>query len=224
MTQTRIDLTGRRYCCFDAYGTLFDVHAAINRHQDRIGSQSHSVSALWRSKQLEYSWVYSLCERYQNFWQLTVQALDYALASFDIKDQALRQDLLDAYSRLDCYTEVKPTLAELQQQSMGLAILSNGTKAMIDAALQTNGLEQCFDAIITVESLQRYKTTPIVYQTMLDKLGIKPKQCLFFSSNRWDIAGATAFGLDCVWVNRMKLPDEYPELAPIAIRPDLTCL
>ena len=202
---------------FDAYGTLFDVHAAVRRHAAALGPDATQLSALWRAKQLEYSWVRTLAGRYQDFWALTEQALDFALASFPDADPALRPVLLDAYWRLDCYPEVPELIRGLKRQGKQLAILSNGSPDMLAAAVSAAGLEGCFDAVLSVDEVRAYKTDQRVYDVVTTHFRVYPEAVSFQSSNRWDVAGAAAYGLRSVWINRSGAPDEYPDLAPAAV-------
>ena len=202
---------------FDAYGTLFDVHAAVRRHADAIGPDAAAFSAHWRAKQLEYSWVRSLMNRYEDFWVLTEQALDNSLARFPAVDPALRQGLLDAYRQLDCYREVPATIKALKARSRQLAILSNGSPMMLEGAVHAAGLEGAFDGIFSVDEIAAYKTDERVYELITTHFRVYPEAVSFQSSNRWDIAGATAFGFRTVWINRDNLPDEYFDLPPSAV-------
>jgi len=209
---------------FDAYGTLFDVHAAVRRHAGELGPDADKFSSLWRMKQLEYSWVRALAGRYQDFWRLTEQALDFAFASFPSADRTLRSRLLDAYRHLDCYPEVPELIRALKRDGRQLAILSNGAPAMLNSAVSAAGLDGCFDAVISVDTLKTYKSDPRVYDLVATRFRVYPEAVSFQSSNRWDIAGATAFGCRTVWINRTGSPDEYPDLAPAAVLPTLNGL
>jgi 2-haloacid dehalogenase len=202
---------------FDAYGTLFDVHAAVRRHAEAIGPDAAQFSALWRARQLEYSWVRTLAGRYQDFWTLTEQALDFALAAFPGADPALRPVLLEAYWRLDCYPEVPELIRGLKAQGKQLAVLSNGTPDMLAAAVSAAGLEGCFDAVLSVDEVRAYKTDQRVYDLVTTHFRVYPEAVSFQSSNRWDVAGATVYGLRTVWINRTGAPDEYPGMAPAAV-------
>jgi 2-haloacid dehalogenase len=213
---------GLKVAIFDAYGTLFDVHSAVQRHAARIGPDAPAFSALWRAKQLEYTWVLSLAGQYRDFWTLTQSALDYALASFPRIDPALRQPLLDAYRVLDAYPEATGVLERLRTAGFATGILSNGEPGMLDDAARSTGLGAHLDAILSVDTVRVFKTAATTYQLVLDRFGFSPREVLFVSSNRWDVAGAAAFGFVPVWVNRAGNPPEYAGLDPAATIRDLT--
>ncbi|KMO44106.1 haloacid dehalogenase [Methylobacterium tarhaniae] len=202
---------------FDAYGTLLDIHSAVQRHAAAIGPEAQTLSGTWRQKQLEYSWVLSLCGRYAPFWTLTERALDVALALHPGVDRGLRADLLEAYRSLDAYPEVPATLDALRRAGLRTAILSNGDGAMLDAALRAAGLESRLDAVLSVDPAGTFKTSPRAYDLAPERLGVARERIVFVSSNRWDIAGAAAYGFAPVWVNRTDQPDEYPGLAPVRV-------
>ena len=206
---------------FDAYGTLFDVHSAVRRHAAALGRDAAAFSETWRTKQLEYSWVRTLAGAYADFWQLTEQALDFAFARFPSADSGLRPALLDAYRMLDCYPEVPRVLSRLRETGAKVAILSNGSPAMLNDAVSSAGLERVFDAVLSIDSVRRFKTAPEAYGLVEQSLGVRPASVSFQSSNRWDIAGASRFGFRTVWINRTHQPDEYPDLPPAAVLPDL---
>jgi len=200
---------------FDAYGTLFDVHSAVARHHGRIGPEAARLSELWRLKQLEYSWVRTLAGApYLDFRALTEQALDVALSRHPVADAAVRSDLLSAYERLDPYPDVAPALARLRAAGARLAILSNGSRAMLASALEAGGLREAFDAVISVDEIGRYKADQAVYALVGERFGIAAGETSFQSSNRWDIAGAHLAGFRTVWVNRVGAPDEYVDQPP----------
>lgn len=217
MTENTDRLAGVKAVVFDAYGTLFDVNAAVQRHAEAVGPDAARLSELWRTKQIEYSWTLSLMGRYVPFWTLTERALDYALALHPRVDRGLRDTLLDAYRDLDAYPEVPGVLAALRERGIRTAILTNGDAAMVGRAVDSAGLGPHLDAVVSVDDAQVFKTHPKAYRIALDRLGVSSDAVLFCSSNRWDIAGATAFGLTSVWVNRRGLPDEYPDLQPEAV-------
>ena len=189
-------------CVFDAYGTLFDVHSAVGKQRHRLTEIADRFSALWRTKQLEYTWLRSLMGHHKDFWQVTQDALDYACDTFEITDKALRQDLMDAYLQLDCYPEVPQTLAQLKQRGLQIAILSNGSPAMLTAAVNNASLTELIDHNLSIEDIGIYKPDPRVYQLAVDKLGITANQISFQSSNAWDAAGAASFGFRVAWINR----------------------
>lgn len=209
---------------FDAYGTLFDVHSAAARHRDAIGSGWERLSQIWRTKQLEYTWVYSLAGRPATFRAVTEQALDYALAVVGVGSVELRARLLDAYRTLRAYPEVAGVLAELKRRGASASILSNGDPDMLEEAVVSAGLGGAFDAVISVREAGIFKPSMAVYERVITRFGVTPTSVSFQSSNRWDIAGAKAFGFRTVWINRAEMPDEYPSLAPDLVTGDLTAL
>jgi 2-haloacid dehalogenase len=206
---------------FDAYGTLFDVHAAVRRHAGEIGPAGQALSELWRAKQLEYSWVRALMGSYLDFWQLTEQALDHAMARQPDVDPALRDKLLEAYWKLDCYPEVPSVLKSLKGRGAKIAVLSNGSPAMLESAVANAQLDTIIDDVFSVDALKTFKTAPEVYEMVTTAYRIYPEAVSFQSSNRWDVAGAVRFGFRAVWINRARMPDEYAELAPDMILPSL---
>jgi 2-haloacid dehalogenase len=210
---------------FDAYGTLFDVHAAAERQKEAIGPKWRELSIIWRAKHLEYTWVYSLAGRQGMFWMLAQRSLDFAIAevgggiSTDV-----RQRLLASYRTMAPYPEVAEVLSALKGRGDKLVILSNGDADMLNDAVRAARLEGTFDAVISVVSAGIFKPSPKVYQLVIGRFGGAPPDVSFQSSNRWDIAGAKAFGFRCVWINRTNAPDEYPDLRPDRIVPDLRAL
>lgn len=210
-------LAGKTHAVFDAYGTLFDVHAAVARHAGELGPRAQALSEVWRTKQLEYSWVHGLMGRYVGFWDLTERALDFALALHPEIDRTCREKLLDAYRDLDAYDEVPAMLERLRGRGVRTALFSNGNAAMLERAVASAGLDARLDAVLSVDAVKTFKTAPDAYRMVLDRLGTARESVLFCSSNRWDIAGATAFGFDAVWVNRTAQPDEYPDQPPCAV-------
>jgi len=192
---------------FDAYGTLFDVHSAINRHRAAAGPDADRFSELWRAKQLEYTWTLTLAGRYVDFWALTERALDYALARFPSVDPALRPSLLDCYMRLDVFPDARAALHELKMREHPAAILSNGTPRMLAAAVAAAEIE--LDAVFSVDGIRMFKPRPEVYRLALEHFRLPPGDIVFASSNRWDVMGAAAVGLRTAWINRAKTPEEY---------------
>ena len=206
---------------FDAYGTLFDVHAAVRRYADAVGPDGQLLSEIWRAKQLEYSWVRTLMGAYADFWQLTEQALDHAFGRVPSVDRSMRARLLEAYWQCDCYPEVPAVLKTLKAQGARLAILSNGTPEMLGAAIRNAALEPLLDAVFSVDQVKRFKTDPSVYDMVATAWRVYPDKVSFQSSNRWDVAGAAKFGFHTVWINRAGQPDEYRDFPPNLVLPSL---
>jgi 2-haloacid dehalogenase len=209
---------------FDAYGTLFDVHAAIARHRAAAGPDAERFSDIWRTKQLEYSWTMTLAGQYADFWTLTERALDHAFDRVGSVNRALRPQLLDAYRRLDAFPDARETLAALKAQGVRLAILSNGSPSMLAAAVDASGIGGLLDAVISVDAVRLYKPRPEVYALVTGRFGIAAESVVFVSSNRWDVMGAASFGFRPVWINRARGPDEYPDHAPVRVVADLSAL
>ncbi len=210
---------------FDAYGTLFDVHAAIGRHRAAAGPDADRFSEIWRTKQLEYAWTLTLAGCYADFWTLTERALDHAFDRVPSVPRALRRGLLDAYLRLDAYADVRAALTELKGRSgFSIAILSNGSPRMLDAAVEASGIAALCDAVLSVDAVRMYKPRPEVYALVTGRFGITPDEAVFVSSNRWDVMGAAAFGFRPIWINRSQMPEEYADLAPERIVRDLTAV
>ncbi len=195
-------------CVFDAYGTLFDVNAAAQQCRDALGDRADELSALWRNRQLEYTWLRSLMQEYVEFWQVTGDGLDYALAALGIEDDALRERLMDIYMRLDAYPEVKDVLTALKAGGIKTAILSNGSPKMLASAVKNAGIEDVLDDTFSVDSIGVYKPHPSVYQMAADGLDVEAGRICFMSSNAWDAAAAANFGFRVVWVNRFGQPQE----------------
>lgn len=201
-----------RVYAFDAYGTLFDVHSAVARHRDSVGPQADRLSDIWRTKQLEYTWVRTLSGRYRDFQALTADALDFAAARCGGISADARIKLLAAYETLDAYGDVRPALGALRARGMRTAILSNGTPGMLARATTAAGIADLLDATLSVDELRQFKTSASVYALVGERFGVAPSYISFQSSNRWDIAGASAFGFRTVWINRTGQPDEYGDM------------
>ena len=217
----RSKLSDIRYCVFDAYGTLFDVHSAVASYRESLGEVADQVSSIWRTKQLEYTWLRSLMQRHADFWQVTRDALEYAFDTCGIEDSSLFEQLMDAYLKLDCYPDVRETLFRLKQQNIGTAILSNGSPKMLEAAVKNSQLYSLLDAILSVEEVGVFKPHPDVYQLAVDKTEALKKEIVFLSSNAWDVAGAAAFGLRVVWINRF---GQRPERLSASTDTEITTL
>lgn len=195
-------LDGIAACVFDAYGTLFDVNAAAERCAGELGDKWQPLANLWRLRQVEYSWLRSVMGEYVDFWQITGDALDYAMASLGIADAGLRQRLMDLYLALDAYPEVADMLATLKAAGMKTAILSNGSPDMLASAVNNAGIGDRLDAVLSVHELSIFKPSPRVYQLAVDRLGVRAEQISFQSSNAWDAHAAANFGFQVVWINR----------------------
>ena len=193
---------GIRACVFDAYGTLFDFASAAAGCRDVLGDNADRLTALWRDKQLQYSWLRSLQGRHADFWQVTGEALDFALETLGLDRPALRDRLMSLYLTLDTFPEVPEMLRRLKMAGLTTAILSNGAPAMLDAAVANAGIGDMLDAILSVEEVGTYKPHPKVYQLAVDRLGIDAGTILFLSSNGWDAHAASAFGMRVIWCNR----------------------
>lgn len=211
-------------CVFDAYGTLFDVHSAVNSCADKVGPSHAGLSAVWRKKQLEYTWLRSLMKHYVDFWQVTGDALDFAMDAYQINDRALHAELMQAYLTLKPFPEVKEILTLLKRSNIPTAILTNGSQDMVDAAVNSAGLSDLIDHSLSVDDLGIYKPDPSVYQLAVDTLGIPAESMSFQSSNAWDASGAAAFGFQVAWINRYGQPVERLPGEPVATFQDLTGL
>jgi 2-haloacid dehalogenase len=204
-------IRGIRACVFDAYGTLFDVAAAARSCGGELGEKSSALNSLWREKQLQYTWLRALQGRHADFWQVTGEALDFALETLQITRTGLRERLLNLYLTLDAFPEVRDTLARLKQAGMRTAILSNGSPPMLKAAVEGAQINHLLDAVLSVEEVGIYKPHPRVYQLAVDRLGLEAGAIAFQSSNAWDACAASAFGMRVVWCNRY---DQRPERLP----------
>ena len=204
-------MTTIRAAVFDAYGTLLDVHAAMQRHADRLPPDWERISAEWRTKQLEYSWVRTLTgpAHHRDFWRVTQDALAFVATRHGITDPAVLDLLLGAYRQLAPYDDAAPMLKSLRAQGLQTAILSNGDPGMLQAAVGAAGLAPLLDAVLSVEELGVFKPDPRVYALMTQRFGLTPDQVAFVSSNAWDAQAAAAFGARVFWCNRAQQPDEY---------------
>lgn len=213
---------------FDAYGTLFDVSAAARRAAQAPGraafaAQHEDLARIWREKQIGYSWWRAVTGAYTSFWQVTGDALDYALAETGLNgDAELRASLMDLYHRLEAYAEVPAVLGTLRRQKTRTAILSNGSPDMLQAATASAGIEELFDAVLSVEAVGTFKPSARVYDLVGATFDVGLKDVLFVSSNGWDIAAAAGYGFDTAWVNRAGLPCDRLPHAPMREIRDLT--
>lgn len=218
-----------RTIVFDAYGTLFDVSGAARKAAaepggERLAEHWPKLAGEWRRKQLEYTWLRAVMGAHDDFDTVTADALDWVLESLDLRDPALRARLLALYDELPAFAEVQSTLTHLRGAGYRLAILSNGSPRMLQAATRAAGLDALIHDLLSVETVRVYKPDFRVYGMVETRLGAKPQDTLFVSSNGWDIAGAARFGFNTVWVNRSGLPMDRLPQSPMFEIADLTGL
>jgi len=200
---------------FDAYGTLFDVFSVTSLCEDLFPGHGKQLAQIWRTKQLEYSWLRSLMGRYRDFWALTQDALVYSANRLKLDLTVARRDqLMESYLDLAAFPDVKPGLEELKRIGMRLAILSNGEPEMLNAAVQSAGIDKLIDAVFSVDTIKIFKPSPRVYNQLPDDLKIDKAEIGFVSSNNWDVNGAGSAGLTTFWIQRspLDIPEElgYP--------------
>jgi 2-haloacid dehalogenase len=220
-------LIGIRACVFDAYGTLFDFASAARACADVLGEKIDRLTAVWRDKQLQYTWLRAAQGRHADFWQVTGDALDFALETLAIDAPGLRQRLMNLYLSLDAFAEVPAMLDRLKRSGIQTAILSNGTPRMLSAVIESANLRHSLSAVLSVEEVGVYKPSPKVYQLAVDRLGFEASSISFQSSNAWDAHAAAASGMQAVWCNRNgaradRLPGAISrEIRSLAELPDL---
>jgi 2-haloacid dehalogenase len=195
-------------CVFDAYGTLFDFNSAVARHRSVVGPKADSLSDMWRTKQIEYTWLRNSMGAYAPFWQVTGEALDHCLAVHGITDAQVREKLMGAYLALDPFPEVPAMLDKLARVGVRRAILSNGNPEMLGPMVKASGLGERFEAVLSVDAAKVFKVDPRTYRLVEARTGVPPGKVCFLSSNCWDAHGAAQFGFNVVWVNRRGLPDD----------------
>lgn len=200
-----------RACVFDAYGTLFDFASSAAACRDVLGDRVGPLTAMWRDKQLQYTWLRSLQHSHTNFWTVTRDALDYALDALDIREPGIEERLMSLYLELHTFPEVPDVLRRLKAAGLKTAILSNGTPQMLHAVVENAGLGALFDHVLSVEDVGVFKTDALVYQLAVDKLKVNKSDISFQSSNAWDAYAASAFGMRVVWCNRYQ---QRPERLP----------
>jgi 2-haloacid dehalogenase len=207
MTETSFDTI--KACVFDAYGTLFDFHAPVGRVSSRIGANADAVSNLWRQKQLQYTWLRSLMREHADFWQVTGEALDFALGFHGVNDKALRDELMELYLGLDAYDDARTALAALKQGGLITAILSNGSPHMLNGAVASAELAAVLDEVISIEDVGVFKPDPRVYELAVKRTGVDyPHEICFVSANTWDAQAGAHFGFRVARINRFGLPDD----------------
>ena len=186
---------------FDAYGTLFDVNSAAEKCKGKIGDKWEEFANFWRTTQLEYTWLRSLMKRHKDFWQVTEDSLDKSMKAFKI-DSSMKNELLNLYKVLSPYPEVKEVLKKLKEKEYKLAVLSNGTPALLNELVKSNNLENIFDDLFSIEKVGIYKPDSKVYDMPLKKYQIKADKVVFISANTWDVSGGGNYGYNAIWVNR----------------------
>jgi len=218
-------MTTTRIVAFDAYGTLLDFSAAAAGVADVLGPKTPAVNALWRQKQLEYSWLRSLMGRHADFRQVTREALDYALEAHGLAgDAALADRMMALYDRLPAHADAEGVLRTARDRGLACCVLSNGSPDMLAAGVRSAGLEPWLDTLLSVEQAGIFKPHPSVYRLVCDHYRVDPAAVLFVSANGWDAGGAAAFGFRVVWLNRAGLPAERLPVAPHLVLPDLAAL
>ena len=193
---------------FDAYGTLFDVDHACKEMAIQLGDNWDQLSSIWRQKQLEYSWLYNSMNEYDSFWKITKDSLEYAMNSLSINSVKIKNELLDLYFKISAFEEVEEVLKKIKKNKIKTAILSNGSYDMLNSAVKNSKFDELINEVISVDECQKFKPHEDVYNLVIDKFNTNKKNCIFFSSNCWDIHGASNFGFQTVWVNRKKNIDE----------------
>ena len=188
---------------FDAYGTLFDVNSAAEKCKDRIGDKWEGFSNYWRTTQLEYTWLRSMMNRHKDFWAVTEDSLAKSMDVFKI-DPLMKNQLLDLYKVLSTFPEVKDVLQKLKKKIYKLAILSNGTPALLNKLVKSNNLDNIFNDIFSVEEVKTYKPDPKVYNIPVQKYQIQKNEVAYLSANTWDVSAGGNYGFKPVWVNRNK--------------------
>jgi 2-haloacid dehalogenase len=204
-------LNGIRACVFDAYGTLFDFASAASACRDVLGDKVAPLNAMWRDKQLQYTWLRTLQHAHADFWMVTRDALDYALDTLDIQEPGIADRLMLLYQTLEAFPEVPAVLRRIKEAGLKTAILSNGTPQMLDEVVANAHLRPLLDHVLSVEEVGSFKTDPKVYQLAVDRLGVAKSEIIFQSSNAWDAYAASAFGMRVVWCNRYR---QRPERLP----------
>lgn len=218
-------LEGVRACVFDAYGTLFDIHAPLRKLAPEIGPEAENISKLWRQKQLEYTWLRSLMGVHADFWHVTGDALDYALEHYKVHELGLRDEIMALYLKLEAYPDVVEALQAVRNKGKRTAILSNGSPSMLDSAVRHAGVEKLFDAVLSVEDVGIYKPSRRVYRHAMQKLQLHDAPSIsYVAANTWDAQAAAQFGFQAVRIDRFGLGEDHIPGKPSALLPDLSGL
>ncbi len=206
-----------RAIAFDAYGTLFDVYSIAALAEELFPGAGPRLAEVWRERQIEYSRIRTLCDRYRDFWGVTRDALEFACERLGLELTPTAADrLMGQYARLAPFPENLAVLQRLRARRIPLAILSNGTAAMVASAVASAGMDGLFDHLLSVDSVRRFKTAPEAYELGPAAFGCAAGEILFVSSNGWDACAATWFGYTTLWVNRAGLPLERLGVKPSA--------
>ena len=195
-------LSGVEVCVFDAYGTVFDFASAASRCGNVPPDKMASLTTLWRDKQLQYAWLRALQGRHADFWQVTGDALDYALETLGLASDTTRARLMQLYLELEVFPEVPAVLERLKRAGKRVGILSNGSPAMLAAAVRSAKIEGLLDTVLSVEEAGVYKPHPKVYALAANHFAVAAGAITFQSSNAWDAHAASAYGMRVVWCNR----------------------
>tara|TARA_A100001015_G_scaffold131343_1_gene145791 strand:+ start:3141 stop:3806 length:666 start_codon:yes stop_codon:yes gene_type:complete len=201
-------MENKKIYVFDAYGTLFDVDHACKEMSIQLGDNWDKLSSIWRQKQLEYSWLHNSMNEYVSFWKITKDSLEYTMNSLSINSVKIKNELLDLYFKISAFKEVEEVLKKIKKNKIKTAILSNGSYDMLNSAVKNSKFDKLISEVISVDECKKFKPHRDVYNLVIDKFNIDKKNCIFFSSNCWDIHGASNFGFQTVWVNRKKNIDE----------------
>lgn len=195
-------------CAFDAYGTLFDLGCIPRLVKDELGEQAEALMRLWRKRQLEISWLPLRPGATADFWKVTEEALDFAMDALSVEDRRLKARLMDGWLTPDAYPDVMDALLRLRDMGYPTAILSNGSVSMLEAAVARLEMGRGLDAVLSAQSVNRFKPDALVYQMATSHFGVIPDSVCFVSANPWDVSGAAAFGFQVVWINRDNAPSE----------------
>ena len=201
-------------CIFDAYGTLFDLRFPLTDYKNVLQGKEKELMNLWREKQLSYTWLRGLMDSYKPFWEVTQDALRHCFDALDIDDQETFEGIVNHYLKPSCYAEVIPTLQVIRKMGIKTAILSNGSPEMLSSGISNAGIDPLLDEVFSVDLVKSFKPSPKVYQIPLDHWQLSKEDIFFFSSNSWDIAGASHFGFTTIWVNRFDASWEQLDVTP----------
>jgi 2-haloacid dehalogenase len=210
---------------FDLYGTLYDVHSVARACEEAFPGKGAAISQLWRQKQLEYTWLRSLMERYVNFETVTDDALGFTCAALGLPlDEETAFALSDQYLRLEPHPETSEALHRLKDAGIPLAIISNGSHKSIAQVVNNSSMGWAFDELISVEDVQVFKPHPKVYELAERRMGHSREHILFVSANGWDASAASLFGFPVCWVNRNLGPFDVLGATPTVVTEDLDAM